>query len=228
MMSTPSKTVKPTPKTKAAATPVRRRDRQATKKALIAAGENLFARHGFKGVTLDMLALESGANKAMVSYYFGSKEGLYDAVIEALVGDVVATVTQTLKTSGDPVKNFSRYISALGNAFVDRDSFCAILMREYIEGSMQEREAPFRQVLQFYQMTESFYLAGRKARLFRSFDIHQLHLSIVGPLVHFVLTQRLRDRALAKHAQDLSDPSMDVFAKQLARLILGGVCVKTT
>ncbi len=206
----------------------RRRDRAATQKALVQAGEELFAQYGFNGVTLDMVATASGANKAMVSYYFGSKEGLYDAVIEALVSDVLAHVKSILRTSNDPVKNFRRYIAALGYAFAERQSFCAILMREYIEGSMQEREIPFRQVLQFYQMTESFYAAGRKARLFRNFDVHQLHLSIVGPLVHFVLTQRLRDRALSKHARGLSDPSMDVFTKQLARMILDGVCVKAT
>ena len=227
-MSSSPKTLKPTSRKKTEVPLVRRRDRVATQKSLIAAGEELFSKHGFSGVTLDMVAAESGANKAMVSYYFGSKEGLYDAVIEAIVCDVLTNVKENLLTSSDPVKNFRRYIAALGHAFSERQSFCAILMREYIEGSMQEREVPFRQVLQFYQMTESFYKAGRKARLFRSFDIHQLHLSIVGPLVHFVLTQRLRDRALSRHAQGLSDPTMSIFAKQLARLILDGVCVKET
>ncbi len=227
-MPTPPKTLKHTSRKKTEASTGRRRDRAATQKSLINAGEDLFATYGFSGVTLDMVATASGANKAMVSYYFGSKEGLYDAVIEALVGDVLANIKGALKTSNDPVKNFRHYIAALGSAFVERQSFCAILMREYIEGSMQEREAPFRQVLQFYQMTESLYMAGRNARKFRQFDIHQLHLSIIGPLVHFVLTQRLRERALPKHAHGLSDPSMTVFAKQLARLILDGVCVKTT
>lgn len=227
-MSGSAKTSKHATRRKSASSTTRRRDRAATQRALLQAGEDLFAQFGFSGVTLDMVARASGANKAMVSYYFGSKEGLYDAVIEALVGDVLASVEATLKTGSDPVKNFRRYIAALGQAFAERQSFCAILMREYIEGSMQEREIPFRQVLQFYQMTESFYKAGRKARLFRSFDVHQLHISIVGPLVHFVLTQRLRERALSKHAQDLSNPSIEVFTKQLARMILDGVCVKAT
>ncbi len=227
-MSTPAKSSKRSAGKKTTASPVRRRDRAATQVALIRAGEDLFAQYGFNGVTLDMVSDMSGANKAMVSYYFGSKEGLYDAVIEALVGDVVANVKTRVQASNDPVKDFRRYIAALGLAFAERQSFCAILMREYIEGSMQEREIPFRQVLQFYQMTETHYAAGRKAKIFRPFDVHQLHLSIVGPLVHFVLTRRLRERALVKHARGLSDPTIEEFSKQLARLILDGVCVQST
>lgn len=199
------------------------RDREATQQALIVAGERLFAVYGFDGTTLDMLAAESGANKALVSYYFGSKEGLYDAVIAALTGEAVAMVSSALIDGGDPVKNFRRYVKALARAFAARPTFPAILMREYIAGSMLEREGPFRQVIQFYRMTEKFYEAGRKEKLFRKLDPHKLHLSIVGPLVHFILTMGLRERILSRFAADIENPTVDAFAAHLARLVLDGM-----
>lgn len=200
-----------------------KRDSDATKAAFIAAGERVFAARGFDGATLDLLAAEAGHNKALVSYYFGSKEGLYDAVIVQLVDEVVAVVSSQIIEGGDPVKNFRAYIHALALAFTERDTFPSILMREFMGGAMQERETPFQQVLQFYKMTERLYEAGRKQKLFRKLDPHQLHLSIIGPLVHFVLTRRFRERTFGKLVHDVKDPTVADFSKHLERLLLNGI-----
>jgi AcrR family transcriptional regulator len=41
-----------------------------------------FSRHGLSGARIDAIALESGLNKGMIYYYFGSKEDLYVAALE--------------------------------------------------------------------------------------------------------------------------------------------------
>jgi AcrR family transcriptional regulator len=41
-----------------------------------------FSRFGLSGARIDAIALESGANKGMIYYYFGSKEDLYVAALE--------------------------------------------------------------------------------------------------------------------------------------------------
>jgi len=41
-----------------------------------------FSRHGLSGARIDAIAAESGANKGMIYYYFGSKEDLYVAALE--------------------------------------------------------------------------------------------------------------------------------------------------
>lgn len=55
------------------------------KNKILHAAEILFSRHGFEGVTTRMLAKEAGVNIAMLSYYFGSKEKLYQATIHNLI-----------------------------------------------------------------------------------------------------------------------------------------------
>lgn len=50
--------------------------------SILKAAERLFARQGFKSTTLRDISSKSGSNGALVSYYFGGKEGLRDAVIE--------------------------------------------------------------------------------------------------------------------------------------------------
>jgi AcrR family transcriptional regulator len=41
-----------------------------------------FSRHGLSGARIDAIAAETGANKGMIYYYFGGKEGLYVAALE--------------------------------------------------------------------------------------------------------------------------------------------------
>ncbi len=199
------------------------RDADKTKASLLEAAERLFAQHGFKGVTVDALTKASGVNRAMISYYFGSKEGLYDAVITALVRDVADDVRRGRDDAHDPAAGLRNYIQCLARAFARRPALGAILLREYMEGRMQEREKPLREVLQFYQMTEALYKAGRRRKQFRKLDPHQLHFSIISPLLHFVLTIGFRDRALSQHAANLSNPSVDKFAEHHASLILQGI-----
>ncbi|WP_197274561.1 TetR/AcrR family transcriptional regulator [Novosphingobium sp. AAP83] len=55
--------------------------REATSDALVEAAERLFAAHGVDGVSTRQLAMAIGsANNNVVTYYFGSKEALVEAV----------------------------------------------------------------------------------------------------------------------------------------------------
>ncbi len=200
-----------------------KRDAGATRRALIAGAETVFAEKSFEGATYDLLADAAGVNKALIAYHFGSKEGLYDAVVSAVAEDVIESVRAATGDGGDPEKNFRAYIRALADAFWRRPTFPAIILREYLGGAMQERPVPFSAVLQFYRMTERLYEAGRKARVFRRLDPHALHLAVVSPLLHFVVAAGLRRRALSKLAPDLVDPTIGAFARALEKTILDGV-----
>jgi AcrR family transcriptional regulator len=53
----------------------------ATALQLLLVAERLFAEHGFAGVSLRQIATEAGsANNSAVTYHFGSKEGLVEAI----------------------------------------------------------------------------------------------------------------------------------------------------
>lgn len=50
--------------------------------SILKAAERLFSERGFRETTLKQISNSSRANGALVSYYFGSKEGLRNAVLE--------------------------------------------------------------------------------------------------------------------------------------------------
>lgn len=57
-------------------------ERSKNRKSILIAAERLFSRQGYRATTLRQISAKSGANGALVSYYFGNKDGLREAVIE--------------------------------------------------------------------------------------------------------------------------------------------------
>lgn len=54
---------------------------QATREKIIRAASHVFARTGYEGAGIRTIVAEAGVNQAAISYHFGSKEGLYRAVL---------------------------------------------------------------------------------------------------------------------------------------------------
>jgi AcrR family transcriptional regulator len=51
------------------------------KDRILDVAESLFAKHGFEGVSMRMVADEASVDLALSSYHFGNKRGLFDAVL---------------------------------------------------------------------------------------------------------------------------------------------------
>ena len=60
----------------------RRRDKEATKQALLAAGVQVFAERGYDAATTREVAQAAGVNEQLIQRYFGGKGGLLLAIIE--------------------------------------------------------------------------------------------------------------------------------------------------
>ncbi|MDP4505989.1 TetR/AcrR family transcriptional regulator [Nonomuraea turcica] len=58
----------------------RQRDPERTKARILQAALEEFAAKGFAGARVNEIAARAGVNKQLISYYFGGKEGLYQAI----------------------------------------------------------------------------------------------------------------------------------------------------
>ncbi|HCW62021.1 MULTISPECIES: TetR/AcrR family transcriptional regulator [Sphingobium] len=65
---------------KAVKTPTRRRDREASRRALLDAGIALFSQQGYDAATTRAIAAHAGLNEQLITRYFGGKAGLLSAV----------------------------------------------------------------------------------------------------------------------------------------------------
>jgi AcrR family transcriptional regulator len=63
----------------------RKRNAEATRAAIQAAGKTHFARSGYEGAYLRDIAAEAGVDAALINRYFGGKEGLFNACLRDAV-----------------------------------------------------------------------------------------------------------------------------------------------
>lgn len=82
---------------------VRAEQRAASEAAILDAAWELFARRGPDGASLRDVAAAAGCTHALVTRYYGSKQGLADAVAERLARRVEATVAGVLAGDGEPL-----------------------------------------------------------------------------------------------------------------------------
>ncbi|WP_285960710.1 TetR/AcrR family transcriptional regulator [Pseudomonas tohonis] len=87
------------------------RIRQKNEETILAAAEEEFAKHGFKGTSMNTIALRAGLPKANLHYYFSNKLGLYVAVLSNIL-ELWDSTFNTLTVDDDPAEALARYIRA--------------------------------------------------------------------------------------------------------------------
>jgi len=61
---------------------------EANRARIVAAAIDEFASRGFKGASMDAIAARTSTTRALINYYFGSKEKLYVAVLEQVYAEI--------------------------------------------------------------------------------------------------------------------------------------------
>lgn len=124
------------------------RDPEGTKKAVLDAAEVLFAERGFDAVSLAEVGEAAGVSRGTPSYFFGSKKGLYRAVVERMVEDVKRFVAGVRPHSevGAAGKSPEDAIAYGIEAYVDflaaRPNFVRMMEREVLDaGRLSEGES---------------------------------------------------------------------------------------
>jgi AcrR family transcriptional regulator len=89
------------------------RDGEASRRRLLDAATAEFGEHGLAGGRVDRIAAASGVNKAQMYGWFGSKDGLFDAVFDDQLHRIVDTVPFTPEDlPGYAVRLYDSYLAA--------------------------------------------------------------------------------------------------------------------
>lgn len=102
------------------------RDSSATKRRLLDAGRAEFAARGLAGARVDRIAAAGAANKQLIYAYFGSKEGLFDAVML----DVIGSTREAVPFRAD---DLAAYAGALFDEFQRRPDTARLVMWRRLE-----------------------------------------------------------------------------------------------
>jgi len=101
--------------------------------AIIHSAEKLFSQTGFDGTSVRDIAQEAGVNVAMISYYFGSKDKLMEAVFEQKTTQMRLKIENLLLNNQiTHLEKVNILIDDYVDKFIDQQEFHKIMMREQI------------------------------------------------------------------------------------------------
>ena len=119
---------------------------QDAKEKLLTAATRLFAEKGFAGVSIRQLTEAAGVNSAMISYYYGGKEGLYEAVLTTQY-ERLLTKSEAVAALEAPVKEKIRQYAEVIRLTHTADQ---PLMARLIQGELTSPTACMEKVVRNY------------------------------------------------------------------------------
>jgi TetR/AcrR family transcriptional regulator len=181
----------------------------------------LFARDGFKGVSMAALAREAGVSKAAIFHHFPSKEALYFHVIQAACQETTAFLQDPDREglpADEAVAEFSRYFMPhlLQNADISQ-----LVLRELLDGESERNRTLAEQVHgENHKQLVALIRRGQEDGLFApEHDPSLVAVTLVGAQLFFF---QAREALLHMPETDFaSDP--EGFAEGLTRLLLQGL-----
>jgi AcrR family transcriptional regulator len=64
---------------------------------ILQAAQQLFQKHGYQKVTMDDVAKAIGKGRSSLYYYYKNKDEVFNAVMDAEIGDIVAEITRVVE-----------------------------------------------------------------------------------------------------------------------------------
>lgn len=112
---------------------------EETKAKILAATDHLFGALGFDATTTRDIAEQSGVNKALIHYHFGSKDELLAAVLDGYYARLRVTMLAALGRSAAPEQQAADVLDAYADFLAENRTFCSIVQREVASGRHMEK-----------------------------------------------------------------------------------------
>jgi AcrR family transcriptional regulator len=198
------------------------RDPEHTRGRILAAAKAEFARVGLGGARVDRIAALAGANKRMLYYYFGNKDELFSAVLEATYEHIRESEKALHLAEVDPAEAIRRLVVFTWNYYLEHPEFLSLLnsanlhRAEHLKRSTKVR----RMHSPFVAMIGDILERGRAAGRFRDgVDAVQLYISIAA-LAYFYLGNNYTLSAI--FGRDLkAKKARDARLSHMTELVLG-------
>jgi AcrR family transcriptional regulator len=150
----------------------------------------LFAEHGFEGTSIRMIAEKSGMNVAMVSYYFGSKEKLYEELIGVKINYMREQLSSLIEnTELDPWLKFEKIIENYSERIVKSGgAFHKLMMREISLGQRTHITKMIEEKIMFnMHAVQSIIREGIDKKVFHpDVDFSMLMNTMIGTITQAV------------------------------------------
>ncbi len=103
------------------------RNPEQTRRSILRAATKEFAAHGLEGGRTDRIAANAGIAKRMIFHYFGSKDGLFQAVLEANYAKIRTAERDLKLSSREPMAAMAELVEFSFDWFLSHPEFIPLL-----------------------------------------------------------------------------------------------------
>jgi TetR/AcrR family fatty acid metabolism transcriptional regulator len=108
------------------------RDKEATRQRLLDAAEQVFAEKGYHGAVVEDIIRASDSSKGGFYFHFPNKQGIFLALIDALVPKFAAAVDRSIADETDPIAQMDAALRTVLETFSRHRKLSKILLVEAV------------------------------------------------------------------------------------------------
>lgn len=164
----------------------------STRNLLLDAAEAAFAEGGFKGASVRAITAGARANLGAVTYHFGSKAALFEAVVERAQGGLHQTIEAAARRPGTPAERLERVVRAHFGFLHDHPRLRRLVLQVLLLDA--DLPAALHHVRRAIGIVAGVIGEGQKSGAFRAGDPQLLAISVMTQSIMFNLMRPMLRR----------------------------------
>jgi AcrR family transcriptional regulator len=179
-----------------------------TEEKILEAAKTIFHRKGFEGARMQEIADEAGINKALLHYYFRTKENLFNAVFKAAFGEIFTKLFMTIDADVSLEEKLRNLIGEY-IGFLQKNSYIPGFILAELNQNPEKIidifiSAPVSPSMLFERMKKSI----NDERL-KNTDVRDLFINILALCIFPIVA-----RPMLQHIFEFSDEEFDQFIEK--------------
>lgn len=183
---------------------------------------DLFANQGFEGTSVEQITARAGVNKAMVSYHFGGKGGLYNEILSAIFSDAYRRFRAIRESSAPADERLRDFIQTFADLATMSPALPSMVLREALSGGLHIDAKLLPQFLEIFRLVQEIIDQGIEDGTFAAVNPYLAHVSLLGSLVFFFALKPIRSR-LAEGNLPTSPSEVRDFVRHLQTIMARGL-----
>ena len=162
-----------------------------TSDLILDAAERLFARQGFTATTIKQIGKEANVNPALLYYYYDSKETLYRAMLQRILGQLLARGTDAIERASSHADRIRAFVRAQAKLLGEHPHFPQLLVRELVDHQAAHAEQAITSTAAgaFRRLCEVIEAGQRDGAFRKSLDPRFTAISIIAQVAYFAIAR---------------------------------------
>ncbi len=195
----------------------------SSRERLLAAAAREFGADSYEAIGVDRIARVARLNKAMIYYHFGSKAGLYRALLREVYDAFFAAVEHAPTWQGTPEDRLRAFIQAIGDTVQRYPHFAGVWLRELTAGARHVDPDTLAHGTRVIRVLAGILDEGRRAGSFRPKNPLMVQIAAVAPLLLLLVSGTARARIAHAGVPGAADISFEQMLAHVTEATIGAV-----